>query len=338
MEKLKDLKDLLTHEIHDLFSAEDQIIEALPLMIEKATNPALKKTLREHLRITEMQRKRLDQVNALMSESGDSDQETSGRVSSFLAKLFGNGVHKCKGMEGVIAEGNKVMALDMNPEVLDAAIIACAQKVEHYEICGYGTARAYARELKLANVAILLEETLNEEYAADDNLTKLAVGGLNEKAENAAEQEGEGEEKSGAKPARGQKSSGAKSFYGGNKSAPKKAAADSTGKTRGPKKSGPPNRRQVAPKETSESRGSTNRSSNTRSEGSRSKTSGENRGGPSKASASRSEGSRNKSSASKRPASTGRSSTGRSQGASKGKPSGGSRGGGARSGGSRGHK
>src|SRR5215213_11090099 len=89
-------------------------------------------------------------------------------------------------MEGIIREGKKILDEQMEPNVVDAAIIACAQKIEHYEICGYGTARAYARELNLGEVAELLEETLNEEYEADDLLTDLAVGGLNEKAESAS--------------------------------------------------------------------------------------------------------------------------------------------------------
>lgn len=89
-------------------------------------------------------------------------------------------------MKGLIEEGEKVIAEDMNVEVRDAAIIACAQKIEHYEICGYGTARAYARELGLMEVEALLQQTLDEEYEADDKLTYLAVGRLNEKAKKAS--------------------------------------------------------------------------------------------------------------------------------------------------------
>jgi hypothetical protein len=89
-------------------------------------------------------------------------------------------------MQGLIEEGEKIMAEEMSPEVLDAAIIASAQKIEHYEICGYGTARAFAKELNLMGVTQLLEETLNEEYEADDTLTELAVGRLNQKAESAS--------------------------------------------------------------------------------------------------------------------------------------------------------
>lgn len=187
MEKMIDLKDLLKHEIQDLYSAEEQIIEALPEMVEKARNPELKKALREHHKITEQQKKRLDKVKQLL---GDEDEDSGGEQSGgFFSNLFGGGEagHKCKGMEGLIKEGQKIMGLDMTEEVSDAAIIAAAQKIEHYEICGYGTAKAYARELDLGEVAELLEDTLNEEYEADDRLTDLAVGGLNEEAQEAKE-------------------------------------------------------------------------------------------------------------------------------------------------------
>ena len=86
-------------------------------------------------------------------------------------------------MKGIIEEGEKIMNMDISPEALDAAIIASAQKVEHYEICGYGTARTFARELGMEQVAKQLEQTLNEEYYADDLLTSLAVMGVNQEAE-----------------------------------------------------------------------------------------------------------------------------------------------------------
>jgi ferritin-like metal-binding protein YciE len=176
MDKLRDLRDLLKHEIKDLYSAEQQIIEAMPAMIEKANNPTLRQALDMHLQVTRGQKDRLEQVQQLL---GDQDQTDN---SGFFSNLFGEGV-TCKGMEGLIDEGEKVMAEDMNPEVMDAAIIACAQKIEHYEICGYGTARAYARQLNLGSVAQLLEQTLDEEHQADDQLTSLALGGVNQQAE-----------------------------------------------------------------------------------------------------------------------------------------------------------
>jgi ferritin-like metal-binding protein YciE len=182
MEKMKDLKDLLKHEVMDLYSAEEQIIEALPKMIDKAKDPALKKALREHLNVTEKQKTRLDKVQQLLREKGEA---APFEKKGFLSGLFGGGGQKCKGTQGLIEEGEKIMGEDMNAEVMDAAIIASAQKIEHYEICGYGTAKAFALELKLNNVAELLDQTLNEEYTADNLLTKMAVGRLNQEAEEA---------------------------------------------------------------------------------------------------------------------------------------------------------
>ena len=183
MATLINLTDLLNHEILDLYSAEEQIIDALPKMIEKANNGNLKKALSDHLKVTEQQKKRLDQVKQLLQGSGQDEESTEN--TGFFSRLFGGGSQKCKGTEGLISEGEKMMGEDMSPEAMDAAIIASAQKIEHYEISGYGTARAFARELKLTEVADLLTKTLNEEYQADDQLTQLAVGKLNIEAEYA---------------------------------------------------------------------------------------------------------------------------------------------------------
>lgn len=180
MDTMRDLTALLKHEVEDLISAEDQIIDAMPLMIETAKNATLKKSLRDHLRVTKSQRKRLDKVQKLLGVKKSSESEGKG----FFSSLFGGlTTQECKGMKGIIEEGNKLMAADMADTVKDAAIIASAQKVEHYEICGYGTARAYAKELNLPEVAGLLEETLNEEYEADKILTTLAEKDVNAKAE-----------------------------------------------------------------------------------------------------------------------------------------------------------
>jgi ferritin-like metal-binding protein YciE len=182
MEKMSDLRDLLKHEIYDLQSAEEQIIKALPAMIEKANNGQLKTSLQRHLEITQKQLLRLDQVQGFLKDRSETQVNEK---KGLLARLFKRN-HLCKGMQGLIEEGEKIMAEEMSPEVLDAAIIASAQKIEHYEICGYGTARAFAKELNLMGVTQLLEETLNEEYEADDTLTELAVGRLNQKAESAS--------------------------------------------------------------------------------------------------------------------------------------------------------
>ncbi|MBA2250373.1 MAG: ferritin-like domain-containing protein [Chitinophagaceae bacterium] len=182
-----DLRDLLKHEILDLYSAEEQIIEGLPKMIEKANNADLKKALRDHLKVTEQQKDRLDKVKQFFGEEDEGNQEKKG----FFSRLFGgSGGEKCKGTEGLIKEGEKMMGEDMSPEVMDAAIIASAQKIEHYEISGYGTAAAYARQLGMQEVERLLTTTLDEEYLADDSLTILAVGRLNIKAEAAISSDG----------------------------------------------------------------------------------------------------------------------------------------------------
>jgi ferritin-like metal-binding protein YciE len=177
MEKMNDLRALLNHDIQMLYSAEEQIIEAMPAMISRATNPALKQALEEHLRVTERQRERLDQIRQTLGVDEDSVKKYSGVLASIM------GGAKCKGMEGLIDEGQKVMAENLSNEVMDAAIIAGNQKIEHYEIACYGTARTYAEQLGLIDVAQLLQQTLIEEHDADDRLTALAVADVNVKAE-----------------------------------------------------------------------------------------------------------------------------------------------------------
>src|SRR5215213_11705037 len=184
MEKMNDLRDLLKHEIEDLQSVEDQILEALPKMIDKANNPDLKKALSEHLKVTEQHKARLEKI---VKNIGSGNDESNGKKKGILGGIFGGGKHVCKGMKGIIEEGEKIMGTDISPEALDAAIIASAQKVEHYEICGYGTARTFARELGMEQIARQLELTLNEEYAADDLLTNLAVIEVNEEAETSGD-------------------------------------------------------------------------------------------------------------------------------------------------------
>jgi len=222
MEKMNDLNALLQHEVQDLISVEDQIIQAMPAMIEKAQNAALKKALQDHLSVTEKQRTRLDKIQQLVSEPAKGDEgENKGFLSGLLEKLSPD--KKCKGMEGIITEGQNIMKADMNAEVMDAAIIACAQKIEHYEICGYGTAKAYAAELEMKEAERLLDETLNEEYEADDLLTQLAVGNINEKAEAGANKKA-GSSAPKAKKAAAKNAAPAPK-KAAKKAAPKKAAA-----------------------------------------------------------------------------------------------------------------
>ncbi len=237
MEPLVNLRDLLQHEIDDLYSAEEQIIEALPKMAENATNSELKKALNEHLRVTKEQKKRLDRVKGLLK----SEEAKRG----FFEKLFGG--TKCKGTEGLINEGEKMMGEDMDPTVKDAAIIASAQKIEHYEISGYGTARAFARELGLNEVASLLETTLNEEYKSDDMLTALALRKVNQDAEvgggprikKAAPKKGAAPGKKSGGTARNGSNSGKQGGQKVQRTAPKKSASKTGSKTaakKGPQK------------------------------------------------------------------------------------------------------
>ena len=181
MEKMNDLNALLRHCVQELYSAEEQIIEAMPAMIAKAENPSLKQALEQHLRVTENQRERIDQVRQMMG----ADEESVTKYSGILSNFFGAG-SKCKGMEGLIDEGQKIMSANLSSEVMDAAIIGGSQKIEHYEIAAYGTARTYAQELGLSQVAQLLQQTLDEEYRADEILTTLAVSGINQNAEAGA--------------------------------------------------------------------------------------------------------------------------------------------------------
>ncbi len=214
MAMLVNLRNLLEHELEDLYSAEEQIIEALPVMAEAATDRELKRTLKEHLRITKEQKKRLDQIRKMFKKEAVSEENNS---SGFLARMFGEGGKKCKGTEGLIEEGQKIMAEEMEPAVKDAAIIASCQKIEHYEISGYGTARAYAKELGLREVERLLAATLKEEYTADKLLNVLALNKVNLKAETS------GGTKASPSTAAGRRGSASKSAP--NKTASKKGAS-----------------------------------------------------------------------------------------------------------------
>lgn len=176
MPTMDTLEELLKHELKDLYSAETQIIKALPEMIDTAKNADLKNALKDHLKVTKTQKDRLDKIQQLLGEEKQAPVK-----KGFFANLFGSdeGEEHCKAMEGLIKEGNALLNEDMSAEVMDAAIIAAAQKIEHYEISSYGTARAYALQLQLNEVAKLLEQTLNEEYQADDLLSKLALADVN---------------------------------------------------------------------------------------------------------------------------------------------------------------
>jgi len=152
--KLETLNELLIEQLQDLYSAEDQITEALPKMAEAASSPELRRAFEEHLRQTEGHIERLEKCFESLSEQAEAK--------------------KCKGMQGLIKEGKEMMDEAAEPEVLDAGLIATAQRVEHYEIAAYGCARTYAQLLGLADVANYLQQTLDEEKATDQKLTNLA--------------------------------------------------------------------------------------------------------------------------------------------------------------------
>jgi len=163
--ELETLKDLYIHELKDLYSAETQILKALPKMAKAASNRQLSAAFRAHLEQTKMHAKRLENLLTGIGES------TRGP--------------KCQGMEGLLKEGDEIISEDADEEVRDAGLIAAAQRVEHYEIAGYGCARAYAELLGDKKGAKLLNTTINEEGATDHKLTRLAKSVINVKAKAA---------------------------------------------------------------------------------------------------------------------------------------------------------
>jgi ferritin-like metal-binding protein YciE len=157
--KLESLQDLLVQELKDLYSAEAQIVKALPKMAKAASSEELRTAFEEHLEETKKQVERLDQIFERLG--------TPGRGK------------KCKGMEGLLEEGKEVIEQDGDDMVKDAALIAAAQHVEHYEIAGYGCARTFASLLGHEEIAELLQKTLDEESAADKKLTEIAESAIN---------------------------------------------------------------------------------------------------------------------------------------------------------------
>lgn len=157
--KIDSLKALYVHQLKDLYSAENQILEALPKIAEAAADPKLQAAFQAHLQQTRGQVRRIEQI--------------------FRGLDCAPGGHRCKGMEGLIAEGQSLMEDTTDPQVLDAGLIASAQRVEHYEIAGYGTARAYAEQLGEYEAADLLRQSLEEEGETDRTLSALAGRSVN---------------------------------------------------------------------------------------------------------------------------------------------------------------
>jgi ferritin-like metal-binding protein YciE len=157
--ELNSLKDLYIHELKDLFSAEQQLIKALPKMAKAASDKELGTGFLQHLEQTKEHTQRLQQILTSHKES------TRGP--------------KCKGMEGIVAEGAEMIEGEADQEVKDAGLIAAAQRAEHYEMAGYGTARTYAELLGDQEGATLLQTTFEEEKQTDQKLSKLAKSAIN---------------------------------------------------------------------------------------------------------------------------------------------------------------
>jgi ferritin-like metal-binding protein YciE len=160
--KLNSLHDLYVDELKDLYNAESQILKALPKMVKAASSPDLAQAFQNHLEETEGQVGRLDRIFKKL------DVSPKGK--------------KCKAMEGLLEEGKEVIEQDADPIVRDAALIAAAQRVEHYEMAGYGCVRTFAQLLGYDDASDLLQETLDEEGAADKKLTELAESVINVEA------------------------------------------------------------------------------------------------------------------------------------------------------------
>jgi ferritin-like metal-binding protein YciE len=162
--KVMHLEELLVDQLKDLYSAEKQLVKALPKMARAASSDDLKKSFEQHLEVTKTQAERIEEIF-----------DGKGLEGSPRGK-------KCVGMEGLINEAEEMMQEEMDSDVMDAALIAAAQKVEHYEIASYGTARTYAQTLGHKDAARLLQKTLDEESMTNEKLTKLAESHINVEA------------------------------------------------------------------------------------------------------------------------------------------------------------
>lgn len=161
--QLTNLNQVFEHELKDLYSAEKQLVDALPKMIESATHPKLKKAFEKHLDVTKAQ---LERVQAIGKSLG--------------ATVTG---HTCEGMKGIVKEGDGLIRESKKGDALDAALIGAAQRVEHYEMAAYGTAVAHAKELGHSDVAKKLQKSLDEESEANEALTDIAERSVNQRAE-----------------------------------------------------------------------------------------------------------------------------------------------------------
>jgi len=184
MKKIIDLADLLKHETLSLFSAEEQIIDGLPKMLAQVQDAQLKDALNNRLAVGKEHLQSLEAIKKALGET--SEPEGTG----FFSSLFGgSNAVTAVGIEGLFREANRLMQEEMTPQAMDAAIIGTAQKITHYQIAAYGTAGAYAAELKLTDVAVAIQNALSDEHVTDHALTQLAIGSINLTAENAVDNE-----------------------------------------------------------------------------------------------------------------------------------------------------
>src|SRR5205809_1121892 len=190
--KIESLRELYLEELRDVFDAENQLVKALPKMVKAAQNEELKAAFEQHLEQTQ---EHVERLNRVFEELGEKPKGT-----------------KCEAMKGLLEEAKKMMDETQDEETVDAAMIAAAQKVEHYEIATYGTLRTWAELLGFDEQADILQETLDEEKDTDENLTELAVSSVNleaageegeeeEESEEDEEEEGEEKAKAGSQPA-----------------------------------------------------------------------------------------------------------------------------------------
>lgn len=171
---LNTLEDLYVNELRDLYHTEKQLVRALPKMAKKASNEELRSAFAEHLEVTRGHVQRLEQIFE--------DLGMAARAKP------------CRGMEGLIEEGNELMQEKADPDVLDAGLISAAQRVEHYEMAAYGTVRTFAETLGYEEAANLLQQTLDEEGEADKKLTQIAESMINVQAAQGENEEGEEEQ------------------------------------------------------------------------------------------------------------------------------------------------
>lgn len=245
---LESLQDLLEDTVKDIYSAETQMLKAMPRLTKAATSPELQKALQQHLTQTQEQVKRLEQV-----------------AESLGIRPTGK---KCAGMEGLIKEAQEILSEGEDEDALDARIICAVQKVEHYEIASYGCARTYAQELGHRKAAQLLERTLKEEAQTDQKLTQIAERAVNRRAKEAEQEE------AASRKSAGSQKSGSASRSKSSKSSGRSSRASSGSSKSGGKSSGSSSRSSSSSSKSSSSSSRSSKSGGSKSAGKSSARSG----------------------------------------------------------------